>query len=154
MFYLKFIEKSTAKGKGTWLSKANGQSYRSWLGFSFEKACLKHVGQIRSALGIAAVSSENYSWSEKSTGRGAQIDLLIDRADNVVNLCEMKFHNEQYAITKGYATEIRNKLNLFRKSTGTQKNIFVTMITTYGVKENQYSLELVQNSLTMECLFA
>lgn len=72
--------------------------------------CLKHADQIKSALGIAAVSTENYTWSGKSPNRGAQIDLLIDRADNVINLCEMKFYNAEYNITKSYATEIRHKL--------------------------------------------
>lgn len=153
MFYLKFIEKSATRGKGTWLTRFTGQSYKSWLGFSFETVCLKHIDQIKFALGIAAVSTENYTWSGRNTNRGAQIDLLIDRADNVINLCEMKFYNAEYNITKSYAAELRNKLNLFRISTGTRKNIFVTMITTYGVQENQYSLELVQNSLTMDSLF-
>lgn len=153
MFYLKFIDKKTSFGKGVWLSNFNSQSYKSWSGFGFETVCLKHIEQIKSALGIPAVKSDNYSWTEKNVTKGAQIDLLIDRADNVINLCEMKFYNAEFSITKSYANEIRNKINLFRTNTGTTKNVFLTMITTFGVKQNQYSLELVQNELTTECLF-
>lgn len=149
MFYLKFIERSTAKGAGTWIAKANGQSYTSWLGFSFELACLKHVQQIKSALGIPAVDSDNFGWR----GEGAQIDLLIDRADNVINLCEMKFSAAEYTITKPYANELRNKSSTFRLASNTKKNIFITMITTFGIKQNPYSLELIQKELTADALF-
>ncbi|MEX2597083.1 MAG: ATP-binding protein [Salibacteraceae bacterium] len=149
MFYLKFIENSSAKGASTWINKANGQSYTSWLGFSFELACLKHIPQIKTALGIAAVDSENYSWR----GNDAQIDLLIDRADNVINVCEMKFSSAEFTISKSYAGELRNKLNAFRLASGTRKNIFLTLISTFGLKQNAHSLELVQKELKAEALF-
>ncbi|MEX0813834.1 MAG: ATP-binding protein [Chitinophagales bacterium] len=153
LFYLKFIEQSRAKGKGTWLAKSNGQAYKSWLGFSFETVCLKHIEEIKKALGIAAVDSENHSWSDKNEDEGAQIDLLIDRADNVINICEMKFYSAEFTIDKKYANELRNKVNLFRENSNTRKNLFLTMITTYGLKQNPYSLELVQNELKMNALF-
>jgi len=153
MFYLKFIEKSVAKGKGTWLTKMSGQSYHSWAGFSFEMVCLKHIGQIKDSLGVSAVDTEFYSWAGQGKDQGAQIDLLIDRADNVINVCEMKFYRGEFAINKKYAGELRNKLNVFGESTNTEKNLFLTMITSYGVKENQYSLELVQNQMTIDQLF-
>ncbi|MEQ9301535.1 MAG: ATP-binding protein [Cyclobacteriaceae bacterium] len=153
MFYLKFVESSTATGLGTWLNKSNGQSYLSWQGFSFESVCLKHIEYIKYSLGIAAVDSENYSWHEQDKEKGAQIDLLIDRADNVINMCEMKFYNAQYTIDKRYAEDLRNKMTLFKEITKTKKNVFITLMSTYGVKENAYSLELVQKELTIDALF-
>lgn len=153
MFYLKFIEKNTSQGKGTWLTGFNNQSYKSWSGFGFETVCMKHIEQIKAALGVYAVHSLNYSWTERNAARGAQVDLLIDRADNIINLCEMKFYNAEFTITKKYANEIREKINTFKMSSGTRKNIFLTMITSFGIKQNMYSMELVQNELTMNCLF-
>ncbi len=153
MFYLKFINNSRASGAGTWNKLFNSRSYVSWSGFSFETVCLKHVEQIKKGLGITAIYSENASWTEKNSDNGAQIDLLIDRDDNIINLCEMKFSNHAFTITKKYAEEIKNKVNTFKSVTKSKKNVFVTMITTYGVKENSYSLEIVQNNLKMDCLF-
>jgi hypothetical protein len=91
MFYLKFIEANKSGGKGTWTKLARGRSYSSWSGFTFETVCLKHIAQIKEGLGIANVFSKNASWKEKNAVQGTQVDLLIDRDDNVVNLCEMKF---------------------------------------------------------------
>lgn len=153
LFYLKFIENATTKEMGTWLKQFNSQAYKSWTGFSFETVCMKHVRQIKAELGIAEVASQNYCWIEKGNDNGAQIDLVIDRADNIINLCEMKFYNAPFAITKSYAAEIRNKLNVFQASTGTSKNLFLTMMTTHGLHQNSYSLELVQNQLLIDCLF-
>ncbi|HHG84494.1 MAG TPA: ATP-binding protein, partial [Bacteroidetes bacterium] len=117
LFYLNFIENASAKS--SWLKRFNSQAFKVWSGFSFETVCLKHVEQIKLALGISSVSSENYSWTEKGTKTGAQIDLLISRNDNVINLCEMKFYNAPFTISKRYAVEIRNKIDLFQRSTQT-----------------------------------
>ncbi len=153
MFYLKFINNSRSYGAGTWNKLANSRSYQSWSGFNFETVCLKHVEQIKAGLKVSAVYSENYSWISKSTEQGAQIDLLIDRADNVINLCEMKFSDSEFSISKNYSKELRNKKNSFKNVTKTKKNIYITMITTYGVKKNIYFHELVENDLTMDCFF-
>jgi uncharacterized protein len=153
LFYLKFIENAAVKEKGTWLKQFNSQAYKTWAGFSFETVCLKHVRQIKAALGIAQVASENYSWIAKGGEDAAQIDLVIDRADNVINLCEMKFYNAPFTITKSYAADIRNKINAFQASTRTSKNLFFLMLTTYGATQNAYSLELIHNQLTINCMF-
>jgi uncharacterized protein len=153
LFYLKFIENTNAKESGTWLKQSSSQAYKSWIGFSFETVCLKHVRQIKAELGISEVASENYSWIEKSDDEGAQIDLVIDRADNVINICEMKFYKGPYTLSKGDAAEIRNKLAAFQASTQTSKNLFVTVMSTYGLKQNTYSLELIHNQILMNCLF-
>ncbi len=154
-FYLKFIGNTRAKGKGTWIKKAEKASWKSWSGFAFERLCLSHSIQIKKAIGIQSVYTEEASWHKKGTNtdKGAQIDLLIDRADNVINICEIKFFQDLFTIDKSYAEKLRNKLTVFKKDTKTKKTLFLTMITTYGVKENQYSISLVQQSIKMDSLF-
>jgi hypothetical protein len=149
LFFLKFIDKNKAAGPGTWQNLFTSQSYKSWLGFSFETLCLKHIGQIKKGLRIDAIYSINSSWFNDN----AQIDLLIDRNDNVINICELKFYNSQFTIDKNYHANLRNKIIEFQKETKTNKNIFLTMVTTFGVNQNQYSTEIMENELTMECLF-
>lgn len=148
-FYLKFIEKNKNGGEGTWQKLSTSQSYKTWSGFTFETVCLKHINQIKKALRIDAIYSTNHSWFNEN----AQVDLLIDRADNIINLCEMKFYNAQLSVDKTTYLNLKNKISELQTDTGTRKNIYLTMITTYGVKENEYSKELVQNDLTMHCLF-
>lgn len=153
MFFLKYINDNRTGGPGTWQKLSHSRSYESWSGFSFENVCLKHIDQIKTALQISVIRSENSSWTYQSNEGGTQIDLLIDRDDNIINLCEMKFSKDKFSITKSYAGILRHKENVFRKITGTRKTIFITMITTHGIEENSYSLELVNNSFKMEVLF-
>jgi len=162
MFYLKFIEKTKPSRGAYWLKLQNSPSYRSWSGFTFETVCMKHVEQIKKALGISGIHSDEASWAErtdmvasqvKKPTEGAQIDLLIDRDDHVINLCEMKFSNSTFTITKKYGSELAKKVSVFRESTATKKSLFVTMITTYGTSDNEHSRQYVQKSLTMDCLF-
>jgi hypothetical protein len=82
-----------------------------------------------------------------------QIDLVIDRRDGVINLCEMKFGEDEFVIDKKYAGDLRNKVQTFRRVTSTRKALFLTLVTTYGVKANEYQAELVQNSITADALF-
>lgn len=153
MFYLKYIEKSNPSVKDGWLKIFGQQSYKIWSGFSFETICIKHVEQIKEGLKISGIHSVHGSWVEKKSAKGAQIDLLIDRDDNVINLCEMKFYNGEFTIDKNYASDINRKVNVFKESTKTKKNIFVTFITTYGLEVNQYKNQIVQNELTADHLF-
>lgn len=142
-FYLKFIKNNTTGEAGTWQRLHKTQSYASWSGFSFETVCLKHIYQLKRALRIDAIFSTNSSWFNKN----AQIDLLIDRDDNVMNVCEMKFYNAPFAIDKKYYQNLKNKVAELQQETRTRKNIFLVMVTTYGLKENEYSNELVQQAL-------
>ena len=100
-----------------------------------------------------AVSRFFYTVTAKSKTLNAQIDLVIDRRDQVINLCEMKFSINQFTIDKKYDTELRNKIAAFKKETGTRKSVFLTMVTTYGVKQNNYAAGLVQNDIKMNALF-
>ena len=125
------------------------QSYLSWSGFAFETLCLKHIQQIKKALRIDAIYTTSSSWFNEN----AQVDMLIDRSDNVMQLCEMKFYNAVFTIEKSYYLNLKNKIAALQQDTKTRKNIFVTLITSYGIKENEYSKELVHSHLGMDVLF-
>lgn len=155
LFYLKFMEKARSTGVGTWLRLANSSSWKSWGGFAFESICLKHVSQIKKGLGIAGVLTEESAWRffPDKGEQGTQIDLLIDRSDYCINICEMKYSQSEFAIDKSYADDLRKKSIVFRGKVKTRKTLFLTMITTYGVKRNSYYTELIQNEVTMDALF-
>ena len=153
-FYLKFMERNRSSGKGIWQSFSTNQSWKSWSGVAFERVCLKHISQLKKGLGIAAVHTEESAWRHLAKkGKGAQIDLLIDRRDFVINVCEMKYSESEFVINKGYALEMEDKRDVFKQETGTKKSLFLTLVTTFGVKENDYFIKLVQNSVTMDALF-
>ncbi len=113
----------------------------------------KHVWQIKRALGIVGVYSEESPWRYNGSGNGIQIDLLIDRRDRCINICEMKFSENIFEINKLYASELDNKIKTFRSVTKTNKTVFITMITAFGVKDNKYKTNLVANTVEMEKLF-
>jgi len=156
LFYLKFIENARASGSGTWHKIATGQSYNSWGGYAFEAICQKHVPQIKQALGIGSVYTEISGWryNPKKGEKGAQIDLLLDRRDHCINLCEIKFSTDQFVIDKKYAEEFEKKINVFKTQTKTKKSIFPTMITTYGVVKNSHYSSLIQAEVLMKDLFS
>jgi uncharacterized protein len=155
LFYLKFIENSKAMGAGTWQSKATGQSWVSWRGFAFENICLKHVPQIKKALGISGIYTEQSVWRyvPKADETGVQIDLMIDRQDNCINLCELKFYKTEFSLDKNTSDNLETKRQVFIEKTGTKKTVFTTLISTFGAKSNEYYLQSVQNQLTMKILF-
>ena len=156
IFYFKYI-KTNAGIEDFWTKNFKSQSIRSWSGFAFERVCLQHIGQIKKAIGIAAVSTTEHMWrfvpenGEKGI-KGAQIDLLIDRDDNVISVCEMKWASEEFVIKKADDADIKNKVSALERETGTKKAIHVTMVTTYGVKHNMYYDE-IQSEVVMDQLF-
>ncbi|MBC7553580.1 MAG: AAA family ATPase [Taibaiella sp.] len=154
VFYLKYIDKKSA-APGSWLRVAESASWHNWSGFAFESVCLKHIGNIKKALGIAALYTEESVWRQKAEPEmpGVQTDLLIDRADYCINVCEMKFSTGEFTITKSYAAEIAQKQNSFKARTKTRKALFFTMITTYGVTRNIYYTGHVLNEVKMDALF-
>jgi len=157
IFYLKFMDKSRSLGKDIWSKVGAGPVYKIWGGMAFEAMCLKHVEQIKKGLGIQGIESEESAWryvpAKGQKEKGAQIDLLIDRKDRCINVCEMKFYTGEFSIDKAYAGELDQKLEVFAAKTKTKKTLFLTMISSYGLKENEYSNRLVQKSLTMDVLF-
>lgn len=154
LFYLKFVERVRASGAGTWEKIAAGQSYTSWCGFAFEAICQKHAQQIIKALDIKAYTEVSpWRYHSKTGEMGTQIDLLLDRKDQTINICEVKFATAQFAIDKKYAAELSSKEKVFREQTKTRKTVFLTMITTYGVKQNDYYDQLIQGEVVMDDFF-
>ncbi len=140
-FYLRFIADNAGRDEHLWSNTNDNPARRAWEGLTFEQLCKDHIDQIKNKLGISGVMTEISSWrreGDAETG-GAQIDLLIDRRDGVINLCEIKFSNHEYEVDKEYDLSLKNKVSVFREATGTRKTIQVTMITTYGIKRNMYS---------------
>lgn len=152
-FYFRFIKDSPYRGEGAWINLLDNPVHRAWEGFTFKQVCLDHIPQIKKALGIQGVLSKEASWKGEVEGQSAQVDLLIDRRDQVINLCEAKFSLSSFAIDKPYAERLRNKIHLFKTASKTKKAVFLTMITTYGLEKNAYAAALVQNEVTMEDLF-
>ena len=154
LFYFKFIRDNLGKDDHFWSHMTDNPSRTAWAGFSFEQICKDHAEQIKKALGISGVMTEISTWQKKGDKHeeGAQIDLIIDRRDKVINLCEIKFVSAPYEINKEYDLSLRNKVNVFRESTKTNKTIILTMITTYGVKNNMYS-GFIGRDISMNDLF-
>jgi hypothetical protein len=131
-------------------------AWHAWSGYSFEGICLKHVDALRWALGIGAVHTEETTWRHGGRGEddGAQIDLVIDRKDGCMNLCELKFADDEFTIDKAYARTLRAKRDVFRRATGTRKSLFITLVTSHGVAKNAQATEVVDAAVTMDALFA
>lgn len=156
LFYLRFVEGHRGASKGAWLTKHRSPSFKAWSGLSFEAIAMMHVSGIKAGLGIEAVQAEYSAWQHRPTDAdddGAQIDLVIERADHTTNLCEMKFAEAEYTISKGYARELRNKRATFERVTSTRHALITTMVTTYGVKDNVHAQALSIASVTMDALF-
>jgi uncharacterized protein len=148
-FYFRFIADTKFTGEGSWLSRIDNPTHRAWQGYAFEQLCMAHISQIKQGLGISGVLSREASWQNDK----AQIDLVIERRDHVINLCEMKFSMDKYTITKDYADKLRNKIYQFKENTKTKNAVFLTFISTYGLEENSHFLGLVQNQLLLDDLF-
>ena len=155
LFYLKFIRDIPLKETISWQSLSKTQTWITWSGYAFENICFHHIDNIKAALGIAGVHTNQYSFLAKTTDEieGTQIDLLIDRQDSVISLCEVKFYNDELILTKEDADNLRRKKSIFRHITSTKKQIFIVLITTFGLIKNKHSLGLVDNVLDMNALF-
>lgn len=149
LFSILFLNNKTLK---SWKEHINTPGYYSWRGKSFEIVCLNHTHQIKQALGISGIETDEFAWHSSHKDNGAQIDLLIARKDGVINLCEMKFTNEAYSLDSDEYEKILNRMSLFRKETGTNDAILITLICGGGYKRNKYS-EIIQNVITGDDLF-
>lgn len=156
LFYLQFIENQRNPDVNVWQKISQSSAWKSWSGFAFENICFKHSKNIKQAMGISGVYSEESSYLYKGddTNDGLQIDLLIDRQDGVINICEIKFYAGEFTIDKSYSTALRNKINVFKIQTETKKSVLLTFISTFGVKKNIHSIGLVDNNLNLSALFS
>ena len=161
LFYLRWIEphlKTVSKketNEGFWLSLSHQPTWKAWAGYAFESTCYKHINHIRKALKInpgATVGTWRFV-PKPNQGDGAQIDLLFDRLDGAITLCEIKYADKPFAIDKSYAQEILRKMEVFRKQTKTKKQLFFSAITTMGLKPTMYSEELISSEATLDDLF-
>ena len=154
-FYFRFLRDDHGRDEHFWSHTYGSPAKYAWAGLTFEQVCKDHIPQIKRKLGILGVLAEESSWfvRESEEHSGAQIDLLIDRSDHVINLCEIKFSTQEYAIDKDYDRNLRNKIHAFLSATKTKKTIQTTMITTYGLRQNQYS-NLINSQVTLDDLFA
>ena len=151
LFFLRFVKGYQGLDKHAWSNMPDAK--RSvWAGYAFEQVCIHHVDQIKQALGISGIASSVCSWSYKSSTQGAQIDLIIDRSDKCVDLCEIKYCIGPYDIKKDYAEWMQERRQLFRDATGTKKTLRLTMISSGGIKTNKYSTCL-QGQVKLDDLF-
>lgn len=155
-FYLSWIEQARARilrnttmSENYWAKIHKTPAWYEWSGHAFETLCMKNIGKIKSALNIAGVMTEESHWQHAE----AEIDLLIDRADDCIHLCEIKFCNSEFVIDRAYAERLEKKRDVFQRITGTKKAIFITMFTPYGVLKNENYLGLVDQQLTLDALF-
>ena len=161
LFFMEWIEPIEKKGSISnpdyWLNASTQQKYKTWTGCAYEAVCEKHIRQIIKKLGIANVAGEVGKWhyfpAAGSKKAGAQIDLVINRFDDSVNICEIKFSKNKYVIDKKYARNLLNKINVFEEKTDSKKQIFLTMITTTGLKKNIYAEDLVHSEVVLKDLF-
>ncbi|MCR5018426.1 MAG: AAA family ATPase [Bacteroidales bacterium] len=154
LFYYKFILANDRKDERFWSHSQNQPTYNNWCGLAFERICLLHVNQIKQALGITGVISGVCGWQALGKGgnKGAQIDLIIDRNDDIVDLCEIKYSREPYIVTSEYYDIVLNKTLRFKEDTKSTKSIHQILISANGVKRNAYSDEF-QKIITLDSLF-
>lgn len=156
LFHHKFIETNNTKDEHWWSNNLNSSSVSSWMGLSFELVCQCHHKQIKAALGIAGVGTAISVWRSKANEKngipGFQIDMIIERADRMIHLCEMKFCKDMYGITEKYETALRERMAFFRLATKNKKSLVHTFITTYGVVDGKHK-SIVHSEVKMDDLF-
>lgn len=161
LFYYRFIDGFNGQDEEWWSHNFQSPAVESWQGLSFELVCFMHLKQIKQKLGISGISTEASSWryvpknknreGEKEE-KGAQIDLLIDRGDRIINLCEMKFSVKPYRVSENYEKTLRDRMGIFQEKTKTTKALVYTFVTTYGVADGVHR-SIVNNEVIMEDLF-
>jgi uncharacterized protein len=152
IFYHRFIKNTNKYTAGIWVQIMQSQSYKIWCGFAFEAFCFKHLSKLNSVLGIAGVFVQYYALSipAQQNYKGVQIDLLIDRNDGVINLCEVKFYDTAFTLTKAYAQELLIKKQRLKAHLKSNKQVLITMITSKGIISNSHFLEAVDCSITLD----
>ena len=154
IFYLRFVSDSSSRKQKEWINVAGSQSVVSWNGLAFENLCFNHIRQIKAALGISGVSTNESLWSKKGTDdtEGAQIDLIIERKDNVVNMCEIKFYSDEFIANKECHFALVRRERLLKEVLPKKFSIHNTLITTFGLKHVEYFGDFV-NIVTLDEMF-
>ncbi|MDE6669172.1 MAG: ATP-binding protein [Muribaculaceae bacterium] len=153
LFYIKQIKNARTHDEDYWLTRIDSPSHRVWAGYAFEQVCLHHIPQIKMALGISGVATQVSSWRGIEDGKmTGQIDLIIDRRDETINLCEMKYSLREYDITPAYLKKLIERMENFRESTKTKKALHLTLVTVNGIRHNA-QWGMIQNEVTADQLF-
>lgn len=156
LFYFKYIDGNRTKDEEFWIHNFNSQSIASWQGMSFELLCRCHLRQIKHALGISGIATKTSSWKyippQGSNEQGTQIDMVIERVDKMIHLCEMKFRDRRFSIDKAYADTLDNRINVFKEKTGTNYQVINTIVTPIGLTVSRYNY-LVHSVVMAEDLF-
>jgi uncharacterized protein len=153
LFYFRFIYNSRNNDEAFWSNSVDSPKRRAWSGYAFEQVCLAHVPQIKRRLGISGVTTSVSVWRSNVKDMATQVDLVLERRDGIIHLFEMKFSTTVFTIDKKYEELLRKRAATFRVATKTRSAIYTSMLTTYGVKNNMYATAILQNNLTMDCLF-
>jgi AAA+ ATPase superfamily predicted ATPase len=156
LFYLHWVDANKNKKftQDYWLNQSQQPTYHAWSGYAFEAVCMKHMNQIIHALNIKANSTGAWRYIPRiHSENGAQIDLIIDRADNAITIGEIKFTNQPFTIDKPYAAKLKHNIDLFQKKTHTTKQIFLAIISATGLKPTIYSEDMVSGVVVLDDLF-
>lgn len=149
VFYFSFLKDGKTYDSNNWMHFMETPKYNNWKGLAFERLCMAHLQQVKNKLGISGVSTNTYSLYKKE----AQIDMVIERGDNIVNLCEMKYADEPFVITKNYAEKLVNKTNILKASLKKQRGIYLAFISSMPIKQNEYSINMVNKNIILDDLF-
>lgn len=153
IFYLDFIEKNGMIPETFWLSNVTSPPIITWRGHAFENVCFNHIEQIKKALGISGISTTQSAWTKMGEEyKGTQIDMIISRKDNIVNMCEMKYYGEEFMVDKDYDSILRHRKNLLYEMIPKKNTVHNTLITTFGIRNNEYRWSF-DNVITMDDLF-
>jgi AAA+ ATPase superfamily predicted ATPase len=153
LFYHRYLQDNKKADSQFWTHASNTGERNAWSGYAFEQTCLRHLEQIKHALGISGILTYTSSWRSADAESNVQIDLVIERADGIVNLCEIKFSRSAYTVTREYDEKLRQRRWVFQGETHTTRTLHTTLITTFGVTAHSYRGEF-QSELVMDDLFA
>ena len=155
LFHFKFLATNKNIDKQFWSKSLNTALLNTWYGLAFERLCLQHIDQIKSALGISGILTNTASWFSKASdgNNGAQIDLVIDRNDGIIDICEMKYCRDKYSLDKKSYENLKNKRGVFESSTKTRKAVQIVLISSFGAQHNAYYNELIHQEITLDDLF-
>ena len=148
LFYLRYVQHDNSQDQHRWSHTIDNGAKQAWSGYAFEQVCLRHIEQIKQALKIDTILSDVCSWQNAEV----QIDLVIERNDHTINLCEMKYRQEPFSVTKKYYEEMNNRRELFRKATKSTKAIHLTIVTPFGIKDNAQAKD-IQSIVTLDDLY-
>jgi hypothetical protein len=155
IFYIKFIRGNVSNRTNVWQNLSNSAAYLSWTGYAFENICLTHLQSIHEVLGISGIYTHvsSYNFKGDDVQSGIQIDLIIDRNDGIINLCEAKFTNKEFTLTKDYTADLRRKRTVFQAITKTKKMVTTVLLTTHPAMQNTYYNEEVYAEVSLDRLF-